>query len=427
MNIEDAVPENKNRIKDNADSMLDLCGDIGEKLLKSGAEIFRVEESLERLLDAYGYHKHEVFAISSCIIITVCDGGENRTKAVRIKSYAINMARLGGLNHLCRTLCEERPPVSDAFEMLRRVLSQKPYPGWAGYLAYGCAASFFTLFYGGRLFDFILSFFCGLLVRATVVYLKNLNANTFFVNLVAAFMMTLPPLVLLYLGMPVDLDKVIIGTIMLLVPGVAITNVMRDVLTADFLTAVARLAEVLLISVAIAMGVAVAIAGTRILLGSYSIDAVPAEATFLSCIYAVCACLGFCIIFEIRNIRYMIAAGMMGGCGWLVYLLLSGIGSEIGRYFLAAAAAAALSEICARLMKTPVTVFLIVAILPLVPGGALYYAMKYMLDGNGSLFASYTMAVTEYAAAIAIGGSFVSALARLMTEQTRKHAGKKKS
>jgi len=206
---------------------------------------------------------------------------------------------------------------------------------------------------------------------------------------------------------------------MLLVPGVAITNVMRDVLTADFLTAVARLTEVLLISVAIAMGVAIAIAGTRILLGSYTIDVVPVEASYISCLYAVCACLCFCFIFEIRNIRYILAAGIMGGCGWLVYLLLSGIGSEIGRYFLAAATAAALAEICARLMKTPVTVFLIIAILPLVPGGALYYAMKYMLDGNGSLFASYTLAVVEYAAAIAIGGSFVSALARLFTEQTR--------
>jgi uncharacterized membrane protein YjjP (DUF1212 family) len=104
--------------------------------------------------------------------------------------------------------------------------------------------------------------------RLTVSSMVKLHANVFFTNLIAGMFMTVVPLAMIYAGAPLNLDKIIIGAIMLLVPGIAITNAMRDVLAGDFLTALSRLAEVLIVAMGISIGVAIAITGGRMLFGT---------------------------------------------------------------------------------------------------------------------------------------------------------------
>ena len=84
-----------------------------------------------------------------------------------------------------------------------------------------------------------------------------MSVNTFFTNVCASMLLVTVPVLLRSFGVPVHLDRVVIGAIMLLVPGIAITNAMRDVLAGDFLTALTRIAEVMIVSVAIAIGIAI--------------------------------------------------------------------------------------------------------------------------------------------------------------------------
>ncbi len=249
------------------EKLLNFCCEMGRQLVQNGAEIYRVEESLQRLLVAYGCTQTEVFAIPSFIVLNIQTEERNYTKAVRTGAASMNLQKLHKLNALCRDLCRETPDLEEAQNRFQAVMDEPRYSDFAGLLASGMVAIFFTLFWGGALLDAVVAFPCGLLVRKVVMFMSRVRANVFFTNLFTSALLAIPPLVLSMAGVPVQTDKTIIGTIMLLVPGLAITNMMRDVLAGDFLTAVTRFAEVLIVAMGISIGVAIAITGTRSVAG----------------------------------------------------------------------------------------------------------------------------------------------------------------
>lgn len=249
------------------EQFLNFCCEMGRNLIQNGAEIYRVEEAADRLMAAYGYQETEVFAIPSCIILNIQDEHRNYTKSVRIKTSSNNLDKLDRLNALCRRLCRETPDVDAAFGELRDIVAEPSYPDWVGYLSYGFVALFFTLFWGGHLGDAVVAFFCGILVKITVAYMGRVNSNVFFTYVCASMLLVLPPMALTGLGCPVHVDMIVIGAIMLLVPGIAITNVMRDVIAGDFLTALTRFAEVMIVAMAIAIGIALPFSISKMLLG----------------------------------------------------------------------------------------------------------------------------------------------------------------
>lgn len=250
------------------EQFLNFCCEMGRCLLQNGAEIYRVEEAADRLLAAYGFAGAEVFAIPSCIILNIQDETRNYTKSVRIKTASNNLDKLDRLNALCRRVCQKTPDVEAAFAELRAIVAEPSYPEWVGYLAHGFVALFFTLFWGGHLGDAVIAFACGLLVKATLSYMGRVNSNVFFTYVCASMLLVLPPMLLTYLGCFVHVDKIVIGAIMLLVPGIAITNVMRDVINGDFLTAITRFAEVMIVAMAIAIGIALPFSIAQMLLGA---------------------------------------------------------------------------------------------------------------------------------------------------------------
>ena len=247
--------------------LLNFCCELCRQLMCNGAEIYRVEESANRLLAAYGCEETEVFAIPSCVIIKVQGAEHSHTKAIRIRTSSNNLDKLDRLNALCRELCRERPSTEEAARRLQAIVSQPDYTQTVSFLAYGCVAAFFTLFWGGTIADAVVAFPCGLLVKITVENMTRVNANTFFTNVCASAFLAVAPVALAYLGYGIQTDKIIIGSIMLLVPGIAITNVMRDVLAGDFLTALSKFAEVIIVAVAIAIGIAIPVSVARMLWG----------------------------------------------------------------------------------------------------------------------------------------------------------------
>ena len=106
---------------------------------------------------------------------------------------------------------------------------------------------------------------------------------------------------------------------------------------------------------------------------------------------------------------------MGGGIAWVVYLLCAPSGSVIFQNLMAAVSVAIFSEIMARVFKTPSTVFLIVGILPMVPGGGIYYTMEYCIQGNMPMFLEKLVSTLGVAGAIAVGVSLVSSVVRIIT------------
>lgn len=134
--------------------------------------------------------------------------------------------------------------------------------------------------------------------------------------------------------------------------------------------------------------------------------------------------LGFGILFHIRGKKLMIAS--LGGLmSWTVFLLLEPLlPSEPMRYFFASAAVTVYAEVFARIMKTPTTTFLVPSLIPLIPGGSLYYTMNYALNEQWPAFAAKAVYTLELALALALGIIAVTTLTRMLMVITKKLSGR---
>lgn len=133
----------------------------------------------------------------------------------------------------------------------------------------------------------------------------------------------------------------------------------------------------------------------------------------LPCLYAVLACVAFCLILNQRGLL-LVVSSLGGGVGWAVCLLCAFTGSDIVQYFVGAMAVAFYAEVMARVIKAPATGFLVVGILPFVPGGGIYYTMEYCLSGDTQQFLSTGIHTFGVAGAVAVGLLLASSLVRLV-------------
>ena len=147
--------------------------------------------------------------------------------------------------------------------------------------------------------------------------------------------------------------------------------------------------------------------------------------TFLPCLWAFLACVTFCFVFELRRWRYILPACFTGAVSWLVYLALPGGGVAM-RCFFATMVVETLAQIFARVFKAPATIFLIIGIIPLVPGGGIYYTMYALLGGDMQLFAQKGAETAACAAAIAVGCSLVSSAVQILS-LLRARSGRRKA
>ncbi len=139
----------------------------------------------------------------------------------------------------------------------------------------------------------------------------------------------------------------------------------------------------------------------------------------LPCFYAFSACIGFTLIFNVHG-KGKVICGLGGALGWLVYLL---VGETILGAFVAALSIGFYSEIMARIRRYPVTGYLLISLLPLVPGGGIYYAMRYCVMGDTMLFLTTLLHTFGIAAVLAVGGIVSSTLFRNVILRALSHKG----
>ena len=244
------------------DALLDLGTELGYKLVLSGAEIYRVEESVLRLLTAYGLQP-QVFALPSCLIVSVnTPSGHPITQMRRVPPHGTDIELLERCNELCRRLCREVPPLPEAAEQVRKLgQDHRAYPTRILLLGYAAAAAFFTAFYGGTLLDTLCGGLCGLAVGLWMLWaIPRLRFNNLFQTLIGAAIASLLALILVHMGIGGQLEAITIGTLMVLVPGMALTNAMREIMAGDIFSGLSRTAESILTATAIALGVMVSLA-----------------------------------------------------------------------------------------------------------------------------------------------------------------------
>ena len=241
------------------DKLLNISVELGCRLMSSGAEIYRVEESVRRLLQAYGLDSPEVFAIPNCVIVSITTpAGHPITRMRRIGGHGTDIELLERCNALCRRLCAQPPPVEEAQRQLSALLDRAPqYAPWQVLLGYGIAPAFFSPLFGGGAADSLCAFIGGLAVGLCLLYGgRFLGSNSFFRTAACSTVASLASLTLVRLGLGHSADTVTISVVMVLVPGVALTNAMREIMAGDTFSALSRTADAILVASAIALGAA---------------------------------------------------------------------------------------------------------------------------------------------------------------------------
>ena len=334
----------------------------------------------------------------------------------RIGFHGNDLDSVEKFNALSRKICAEKPEPLEAIQWLNEVKAQRvKYGFWVQIIASMIGSAGYAVFFGGNVIDFLCALVCGLSVGLISWSTAKLKANPFFSTTLSAFVMAFIAYAMGSLDMTPNADSVIIGTLMILLPGLIFVNAMRDIIYGDTNSGINRIIQVLLIATAIALGTGTAWNLSKQVWGMPTSAAKIDYSLWIQCFAAAVGCIGFAVIFNVHG-RGSILCIIGGGLTWAVYgitYLLSG--NEILGYLFATIFSATYAEIMARIRKYPTISYLVISIFPLIPGAGIYYTTNYLVQGDIGNFADRAINTISIAGTMAVGILFVSTIARIIT------------
>ena len=261
-NMQNAAPEHV--------GVMQLSSLMGDLLLKNGEEIYRVQDTLNRVIDACGFPNHSVYVISNGIFITINEGMPDACSSVHhVPLGSVNLSRIAEINQISRDICAGRLDRDSAYQKL--IACKEPPAEQRLLMTLACAfgSAGFSVLFGGSLLDGAAAFVVGLFLQTLLYFLQKHNVSRFPVNIVAAFAVTLASWFITRLPMKFTFNLVVIGTIIPLVPGYALTTAIRDFFNGDYLSGLIHLLDALILAFCIAVGVGVGIRLLRFLGGGF--------------------------------------------------------------------------------------------------------------------------------------------------------------
>ena len=388
---------------------LQLATDAGHILLENGAEINRVEDTMQHIASAYGIEGESFYVLSNGIIST----GEHFARAEFIPIRGTQLSRVVEVNQLSREINAAAPMPLDELECRLRSIRQSPSkPWWELVVGIALGVSSFSILFGGSFVDAGATFAAGLLLGLFITFVGS-RMSRIFSNLLGGLVGGLLCILAVRIGLGQHLPNMIIGTIIALVPGVPFTNGMRDLANEHYLAGTTRLLDAFLAFLCIALGVVVSLladgmlAGGMVQLGAPVADAVT-QHWYVQLPAAFIGTMGFAVLFGTPR-RYYLTCGLTGMVGWAVYIMLNSQFSFAGATFFGALAVALTSTLLAVWRKCPTTVFLICGIIPLVPGGGIFGTAYHLVANHLRLAA--TTGFTAIKVTIAIAGGIIIAAA----------------
>ena len=237
-----------------ADEILRIALDIGGAILKSGGEINRVEDTVSRICRAYGAEHVEIFAIPSILIAAIrLKNGEYSSQVRRIDNVSNNLYRLEEYNSISRRICRNTPEIEEVDKMIADVKKKTPYPSWLCLIGAILAAGSFAVFFGGDIFDGLVAGF----IAIPIYFIDSLpfrRVNRLAKTVMQSFIGGMFALLAVILGIGSNEGMIMIGTIMILIPGLSFGTAFRDLLCGDFLAGTLKTVQCFLIALMIAAG-----------------------------------------------------------------------------------------------------------------------------------------------------------------------------
>lgn len=237
----------------------------GEIMLKSGAETYRVEETITRILGTAHADTVETVVLTTGIFVTLDNADmENISVIKRVESRGMNLNRIERVNAVSRKYCAGEMTLEDAYTELKMIKGRQYRRTVYNLATIGVCAGFAPLF-GGSWEETGGAAIAGVVLALITTIGKYLHIQGFILNTFSAFGVALTAIFLKRMSGTLNMDTVIISSIMPVVPGVAITYAIRDSLQGDYLAGAARTMEAFMTAVAIALGVGIGMAVTGVL------------------------------------------------------------------------------------------------------------------------------------------------------------------
>ena len=234
--------------------------DIGEAMLQSGAENFRLEDSFYRMCRSYGFKRSDVFVIPSNIQVTVeTPEGEIITQIRHIESSEPNFDQLDYLNNLSRFICKNKPDAPELQAKLQEVMNRPEQPRWQHYIAGVMGGAGFAVFFNTNFMDTIVAVLASLIIVALGEVLGKYEHNPLIFNAIIACIVETFIILAVTFGLGDHVNYITIGVVMLLISGIGFTNGIRDLLHRDTLSGIVNIWNSVLGATGIALGIALPI------------------------------------------------------------------------------------------------------------------------------------------------------------------------
>ena len=235
---------------------LAIASEAGHILLENGAEISRVEETMERIASHYGVDSKSFFVLSNGIFTTSSFNKYANVEFIPFKGTQLD--KVVAVNQLSRDIVSGKHTLEEARFKLKEIRAMKPHPHWEQVLASALGSAGFCIVFGGGLLDCAASFVCGVLLWLFVLYVTAPHMSKIVGNIVGGFFVTTLCILFHRIGFGKSLPNMIIGAIIPLIPGVPFVNGVRDVANEDYIAGATRLLDAMLVFFCIAAGVALA-------------------------------------------------------------------------------------------------------------------------------------------------------------------------
>lgn len=247
----------------------DMTVNMGELILVNGGELFRAHETMVRMADYFELQDFETYMLANGIFSSTAIDGQSYSCQIRYSPLqSIELSRVEAVNDLSRGISAGKYSIAEIEVRLKAIATQESSGSWLKIIAAGASAWGFCYLFGGTMNDS-----WGALIAGLIMYfilqkgIVRTDIPKMMISILSSFLAAGACSVLYYNGLGDSLNHMIVGAIFPLVPGVAFTNGIRNLLENDYLTGLIRLANATISAVCIAIGVGLVLSLTYLLGG----------------------------------------------------------------------------------------------------------------------------------------------------------------
>ena len=236
--------------------ILALAVELADVMLRNGGEIYRIEDTVIHILKAYNVESFDVYVLSNGIFASANEDKDDSCSMIRhVPLGEVNLAKIACVNQIARDLCKHTCTIEEAWERVREAKKLPKYSNATQIFFCGLGSACYALLFGGSLWDFAFAFLIGLGEQQLLILLAKHKFSRFLKNVFASAFISFGSILALCTGFPVLQDKIVIGAIMPLLPGITFTTSIRDFHNGDYLSGTIHLIDALFTALCVAVGI----------------------------------------------------------------------------------------------------------------------------------------------------------------------------